>query len=116
MRILKVKPREISGWIALLLGAGFWMVVAASIGDQQFSAADGTLLVGRHLLWGVLAVLGYAVVPAVLFVRLGPSYGGRGRTTKTAMPSGWMALLHGDDLGRVSVGLPDARAFPARAT
>ena len=77
VRILKVKPREISGWTALLLGAGFWMVLAASIGDQQFSAADGTLLVGRHLLWGVLAALGYAVVPAVLFARLGPSYGGR---------------------------------------
>ena len=74
--ILKVKPREIFGWIALLLGADFWMVLSSSIGDQQFSPVDGTLLVRWHLFWGTLATVGYAVIPAVLFGRLGPRYGG----------------------------------------
>ncbi len=74
---LKVKPREILGWIALLLGADFWMVLAGSIGDQQFNQADGTLLVGRHLLWGTLSTLGYLVIPYLLFFKLGPKYGGR---------------------------------------
>lgn len=73
---LKVKPHEIKGWIALLLGADFWMILAGSIGDQQFSPADGSLLVGRHLLWGTLSTVGYLVIPYVLFVRLGPRYGG----------------------------------------
>ena len=74
---LKVKPGEIKGWLALLLGADFWMIFAGSIGDQQFSPADGSLLVGRHLLWGTLSTLGYLVIPYVLFVRLGPRYGGK---------------------------------------
>jgi bacteriorhodopsin len=74
--ILKVKPREIAGWIALLLGGDVWMVLAGSIGDQQFSATDGTLLIGWHLIWGLLAVVGYAALPYVLLCRLGPKYGG----------------------------------------
>lgn len=73
---LKVKPREISGWIALLLGADFFMVITGSIGDQQFGP-DGALLAGRHLLWGTVSTLGYLVIPSVLFWRLGPRYGGR---------------------------------------
>ena len=72
---LKVKPREIVGWIALLLGADVWMVLAGSIGDQQFSP-EGALLVRPHLLWGTLSTLGYLVIPYVLLVRLGPRYGG----------------------------------------
>ena len=75
--ILKVKPREIMGWIVLLLGADFWMIYAGSIGDQQFSPKDGSLLVRAHLLWGTLSTVGYLVIPYVLFVRLGPRYGGR---------------------------------------
>ncbi len=74
---LKVKPREIMGWIALLLGADFFMVICGSIGDEQFSPTDGSLLVGRHLLWGTISTLGYLVIPYVLFVRLGPRYGGQ---------------------------------------
>ena len=74
---LKVKPREIMGWIALLLGADFFMVIAGSIGDQQFNLTDGTLLIKRHLLWGMISTLGYLVIPYVLFARLGPRYGGR---------------------------------------
>ena len=74
--VLKVKPREILGWIARLLGADFWMVLAGSIGDQQFNQADGTLLVGRHLLWGTLSTLSYLVIPYLLFCKLGPKYGG----------------------------------------
>ena len=73
--LLKVKPREIAGHLALLLGADAWMILAGCIGDQQI-APDGTLLVGRHLLWGTLSTLGYAVIPYVLFVRLAPRYGG----------------------------------------
>lgn len=73
--LLKVKPREIAGPITLLLGADLWMILAGCIGDQQI-AADGTLLVGRHLLWGTLSTLGYAVIPYVLFFRLAPRYGG----------------------------------------
>ena len=86
--ILKVKPREIMGWIVLLLGADFWMIFAGSIGDQQFSAVDGSLLVGRHLLWGTLSTVGYLVIPYVLFVRLGPRYGG-----KADDDSGWAFRL-----------------------
>ncbi len=54
---LKVKPREISGWIALLLGADFWMVLAGSIGDQQFSprtarcSSGGTCSGARSRRW-----------------------------------------------------------------
>ncbi len=73
--LLKVKPREIPGPIALLLGADVWMILAGCIGDQQI-AADGTLLVGHHLLWGTLSTVGYAVIPYVLFYRLAPRYGG----------------------------------------
>ena len=75
--VLKVKPREILGWIALLLGADLWMILAGFIGDQQFNAGDGTLLTGRHLLWGTLSTVGYLVIPYVLFFRLGPRYGGK---------------------------------------
>ncbi len=74
--LLKVKPREIFGLIALLLGADVWMILAGAIGDQQIGP-DGAVLVGRHLLWGTLSTLGYLVIPYVLFVRLGPLYGGR---------------------------------------
>ncbi len=73
--LLKVKPREIAGTIALLLGADVWMILAGCIGDQQIGP-DGTLLVGRHLLWGTLSTLGYLVTPYVLFRRLAPRYGG----------------------------------------
>ncbi len=73
--LLKVKPREISGWIALLLGADAWMILAGCIGDQQIGP-DGTLLLGKHLLWGTLSTVGYLVIPAVLFLRLAPRYGG----------------------------------------
>lgn len=74
--LLKVKPREIFGWIALLLGADVWMILAGCIGDQQIGP-DGTLLMGKHLLWGTLSTVGYLVIPYVLFFRLGPRYGGR---------------------------------------
>ena len=73
--LLKVKPREIAGWIALLLGADLWMILAGCIGDQQIGP-DGTLLLGKHLLWGTLSTVGYAVIPSVLFLRLAPRYGG----------------------------------------
>ena len=73
--LLKVKPREIFGWIALLLGADVCMILACCIGDQQIGP-DGTLLTGRHLLWGTLSTLGYLVIPYVFFLRLAPRYGG----------------------------------------
>ncbi len=52
--LLKVKPREISGWIALLLGADFWMILAGSIGDQQIRPR-------RHAARGQTPALGHAV-------------------------------------------------------
>ena len=75
--LLKVKPREIMGTFAVLLGADFLMVIAGAIGDQQF-APDGSTLVRAHLLWGTVSTGFYLVVPYVLFVRLSPRYGGDG--------------------------------------
>ena len=73
--MLKVRPREIMGTIAVLLGADFLMVITGAIGDQQF-APDGSTLVGAHLVWGTVSTLFYLVVPSILFLRLGPRYGG----------------------------------------
>ena len=75
--LLKVKPREIMGAIAVLLGADFLMVIAGAIGDQQF-AANGDTLVRAHLLWGTISTVFYLVVPLILFGRLWPRYGGNG--------------------------------------
>ena len=112
---LKVKPREIMGWIALLLGADFWMVLAGSIGDQQFSPVDGTLLVGRHLLWGTLSTLGYAR-HSLRAVRAPGTALRRAvrRRERPRLPAD--GADDRDDLGRVSVGLPGAGAVPARRT
>ena len=74
---LKVKPREIMGTIAVLLGADFLMVVAGAIGDQQFNA-DGSVRVGAHLLWGTISTGFYLVIPYGLFYRLWPRFGGHG--------------------------------------
>ncbi len=91
------------------------MILAGSIGDQQFAAPDGTLLVGRHLLWGTLSTLGYLVIPYVLFVRLGPRYGGRA-DDESGHAFRLHGVLHRDDLGRVSAGLPGPGDFPERRT
>jgi sensory rhodopsin len=72
--VLKVKPREILGWLAVLAGAAFWMVLAGFIGEQQMGP-DGAVLAWRHSLWGLLAALGYVVILYVLFCRLGHKYG-----------------------------------------
>jgi sensory rhodopsin len=74
--VLKVKPREMLGWLAVLIGAAFWMILAGFIGDQQLGA-DGEVLAWRHSAWGLVATLGYAVILYVLFCRLGPKYGGK---------------------------------------
>ncbi len=74
--MLKVKTREVMQWLALLLGAAFWMILAGFIGDQQ-TGPDGNVLVWRHALWGGVATLGYAVILYVLFWRLAPAYGRR---------------------------------------
>jgi bacteriorhodopsin len=73
--VLKVKPGEVLGLLAVLLGAALWMVVAAFIGDQQL-APDGEVLALRHSLWGFGAALGYGFILYVLFRRLAPMYGG----------------------------------------
>ncbi len=74
---LKVKPREIMGTVAVLLGADFLMIVTGAIGDQQL-AADGSVRTGTHLLWGTVSTGFYLVIPYLLFVRLWPRYGGNG--------------------------------------
>lgn len=75
--MLKVKPREIMGTVAALLGADFLMVVTGAIGDQQL-APDGGVLTGAHLLWGTVSTAFYLVIPYLLFWRLAPRFGGHG--------------------------------------
>jgi sensory rhodopsin len=73
--VLKVKSREIFGWMAWLAGAAFWMVLAAFIGDQQLGP-DGAVLAWRHWCWGVGAALGFATILYVIFGKFRSSYGG----------------------------------------
>ena len=73
--VLKVKPREVLGSMAVLAGAAFWMVLAGFIGDQQIGP-DGAVLAWRHSLWGLAGTAGYGVILYVLFRRLAPMYGG----------------------------------------
>ena len=75
--LLKVKPREIMGTLALLLGADFLMILTGAIGDQQLGP-DGSLLTRSHLVWGTVSTAFYLVIPSLLFVRLAPRYGGDG--------------------------------------
>ena len=74
--VLRVRPREVLGWFAVVLGAAFWMVLAAFIGDQQIGP-DGAVLVWRHALWGWLALLGFAGVVGVTCGPFLQVYGGK---------------------------------------
>jgi sensory rhodopsin len=71
--VLKVKPGEVLGWLAVLLGAALWMIGAGFIGDQQIGP-DGAVLAFRHSVWGCVATLGYLMILYVLFCRL-PRFG-----------------------------------------
>jgi sensory rhodopsin len=73
--VLKVKSREIFGWMGVLAGAAFWMVLAAFIGDQQLGP-DGAVLAWRHWCWGVAATLGFVVILYVVFGKFRSFYGG----------------------------------------
>jgi sensory rhodopsin len=73
--VLKVRQREVLGWMVVLAGAAFWMVLAGFIGDQQIGP-DGAVLRWRHSFWGLLGTLGYAVVLWVLFGRMARLFGG----------------------------------------
>ena len=85
--LLKVKPREISGWIALLLGADAWMILAGCIGDQQIRLPTARSSLGPHLLWGTLSTAGYLVIPYVLLFPARPHSTAAGPTTRTARRS-----------------------------
>lgn len=74
--LLKVKPREVLGRLALLLGAAFWMVLAGFIGEQQLGP-DGLVLAWRHSAWGLAATIGYVGILYILFHRLAPLPGHR---------------------------------------
>jgi sensory rhodopsin len=73
--VLKVKPREMAWPIFGLMAAGLWTVFASFIGEQQLGS-DGAVLIGRRCLWGVLATLGFAAIPAIFFLWLTPRFGG----------------------------------------
>ncbi len=76
--ILRVKPREVLGPIALLLLADFWMILAGFIGEQGLNPSDGTVIAGHRLFWGWASTAGYAVIVCMLFRYFGPRFGGAG--------------------------------------
>ena len=76
--ILRVKPREILGPLALLLAADFWMILAGFIGEQALDPHDGTVLVWHRLAWGGVSTIGYLGVLFMLFRFFKPRFGTRG--------------------------------------
>lgn len=74
--MLKVKPREIKGMIALLLAADVLMILTGYIGAQQVDA-QMSVLVGPRLTWGTISTLFYLVIPVILY-RIWQRYQSRG--------------------------------------
>jgi sensory rhodopsin len=73
--VLKIKPREILGRMALLAGAAFGMVLVAFVGEQELGP-DGAPLQFRQLALGAFAAIGFAVILYVLFGKFWSFYGG----------------------------------------
>ncbi len=75
--MLRVRPREVLGPIAVLLAADFWMILAGFIGEQALDPRDGSVLAGHRFFWGGVSTMGYAGVVFVLFRFFWARYGGR---------------------------------------
>ena len=74
--MLKVKPREEKGMIALLLAADLLMILTGYIGAQQLDAQNN-VLIGQRLLWGTISTVFYLVIPVILY-RIWQRYQRRG--------------------------------------
>ena len=64
--MLRIKFKEASKAITLLLLADFFMVLTGYIGEQQLTPA-GEIMAGSKLLWGAISTVGYLVVVFVLY-------------------------------------------------
>jgi len=64
--MLRIKFKEASAAITVLLLADFFMVLTGYIGEQQLTAA-GDIITSGKLLWGAISTVGYLVVPLVLY-------------------------------------------------
>lgn len=64
--MLRIKFKEASGAITLLLLADFFMVLTGYIGEQQLTAA-GEIIASGKLLWGAISTVGYLVAVFVLY-------------------------------------------------
>ena len=66
VEMLKIKPRQIPGTLAVLLLADLLMVVTGYIGEQQIDT-NGVMVSGPHYLWGFISTIFYAVIPVILY-------------------------------------------------
>ncbi|RZK13286.1 MAG: hypothetical protein EOO56_27500, partial [Hymenobacter sp.] len=64
--MLRIKFKEASGAITLMLLADFFMVLTGYVGEQQLTAA-GEIIVGSKLFWGAVSTVGYLVAVFVLY-------------------------------------------------
>jgi sensory rhodopsin len=122
--MLRIKFREASGAIALLLLADFFMVLTGYIGEQQLTPS-GEIIGSAKLLWGAISTLGYLVVPFVLY-RLYQRFAARGDeqerwgfrfigfTTVTSWgvyPLGYLLTLTNIDLNYIHLAFSVADIF-----
>lgn len=122
--MLRIKFKEASAAITVLLVADIFMVVTGYIGEQQLTAS-GDILVGGKLLWGAISTVGYLVVPLVLY-RLYQRFAARGHeqerwgfrfiafTTVTSWgvyPLGYLLTLTNIDLNYIHLSFTVADIF-----
>lgn len=122
--MLRIKFREASGAITLLLLADFFMVVTGYIGEQQLTPS-GEIISSAKLLWGAISTVGYLVVPFVLY-RLYQRFEARGDeqerwgfrfigfTTVTSWgvyPLGYLLTLTNIDLNYIHLAFSVADIF-----
>lgn len=75
--MLRIRFREATGAISLLLLADFFMVLTGYIGEQQL-LPSGEINVHGKLLWGAVSTVGYVIVVVVLY-RLYQRFAERGK-------------------------------------
>jgi sensory rhodopsin len=122
--MLRIKFKEASGAITVLLLADFFMVLTGYIGEQQLTPS-GEIIGSAKLLWGAISTLGYLVVPFILY-RLYQRFAARGHeqerwgfrfigfTTVTSWgvyPLGYLLTLTNIDLNYIHLAFSVADIF-----
>ena len=66
VEMLKIKPRQIPGTLAVLLCADLLMVVTGYIGEQQIDS-NGVMVASSHYFWGFISSVFYVIIPIILY-------------------------------------------------